>query len=287
MRVSQANHMVGSTHGTQAPGKGCSCGGAAAELIPPTGTATHPVCGMSVDPAKSPHHAEHGGQTYDFCSAGCRTKFIDNPTKYLVSGAAHLHDDHGHSCCDTHSGETSSGHREGSSQARTRSAACRSTRSPPSTGPNTTVALTFSARPVAGPSSWLTLRSTSRPGRPPPLPCERVPSRPIVGPSRRRFDERGRVRPEPERAEDRGDQAEGGHPFRERLGRSVAQLGRNLEHWLGVHQVRRPYAHDRPGNLNRDIGRGRAGVELTGGGEHKRHGRVEVSAGKRSEYGDK
>ncbi|PZU48665.1 MAG: haloacid dehalogenase [Sphingomonas sp.] len=39
---------------------------------------------MMVDPAKSPHHATHAGQDYHFCSAGCRTKFMADPGKYLA-----------------------------------------------------------------------------------------------------------------------------------------------------------------------------------------------------------
>ena len=42
-----------------------------------------PVCGMTVDPATSKHRFEHHGQTYHFCSAGCRTKFAADPAKYL------------------------------------------------------------------------------------------------------------------------------------------------------------------------------------------------------------
>ena len=45
--------------------------------------AIDPVCGMSVDPHTSTLKVEHGGHTYYFCSAGCRTKFIANPAKYL------------------------------------------------------------------------------------------------------------------------------------------------------------------------------------------------------------
>lgn len=45
---------------------------------------TDPVCGMSVDPRTSPHHAEHQGQDYHFCSAGCRTKFVADPERYLT-----------------------------------------------------------------------------------------------------------------------------------------------------------------------------------------------------------
>ena len=41
-----------------------------------------PVCGMTVSPG-SPHHVEHDGHVYRFCSAGCRTKFIAEPTRYL------------------------------------------------------------------------------------------------------------------------------------------------------------------------------------------------------------
>ncbi|MFC5326508.1 heavy metal translocating P-type ATPase [Bradyrhizobium oligotrophicum] len=42
-----------------------------------------PVCGMSVDPATSKHRFELQGQTFHFCSAGCRTKFAADPAKYL------------------------------------------------------------------------------------------------------------------------------------------------------------------------------------------------------------
>jgi P-type Cu+ transporter len=42
-----------------------------------------PVCGMSVDPATSKHSFEHHGETFHFCSAGCRTKFAADPAKYL------------------------------------------------------------------------------------------------------------------------------------------------------------------------------------------------------------
>ncbi len=44
---------------------------------------TDPVCGMTVDPHTAKHRAEHRGHTYYFCSAGCRTKFVNDPQKYL------------------------------------------------------------------------------------------------------------------------------------------------------------------------------------------------------------
>ncbi|MEO0031193.1 MAG: hypothetical protein RIS94_951 [Pseudomonadota bacterium] len=48
---------------------------------------TDPVCGMTVDPAKTPHHASHAGAEWHFCSAGCRTKFIADPERYLTPQA--------------------------------------------------------------------------------------------------------------------------------------------------------------------------------------------------------
>ncbi|MGZ5867322.1 MAG: heavy metal translocating P-type ATPase, partial [Xanthobacteraceae bacterium] len=39
---------------------------------------------MTVDPATAKHRADYQGQTYFFCSAGCREKFIATPVKYLV-----------------------------------------------------------------------------------------------------------------------------------------------------------------------------------------------------------
>src|SRR5690606_2370132 len=50
---------------------------------PPPGHVKDPVCGMTVDPQRTPHHATHAGNDYHFCSAGCRQKFIDNPQRYL------------------------------------------------------------------------------------------------------------------------------------------------------------------------------------------------------------
>lgn len=47
------------------------------------GQMTDPVCGMTVDPGKMQHHAEHLGRTYHFCSEGCRSKFLAEPDKYL------------------------------------------------------------------------------------------------------------------------------------------------------------------------------------------------------------
>ncbi len=45
--------------------------------------AIDPVCGMKVDPHTAKHRAEHHGHTYYFCAAGCRTKFLADPARYL------------------------------------------------------------------------------------------------------------------------------------------------------------------------------------------------------------
>jgi len=43
---------------------------------------------MQVDPVTTPHHAEHAGSTYHFCSAGCRAKFLADPARYLQPEAS-------------------------------------------------------------------------------------------------------------------------------------------------------------------------------------------------------
>jgi Cu+-exporting ATPase len=43
-----------------------------------------PVCGMRVDPRTTPYRQQYAGRLYFFCSAGCQSKFLDNPTKYLA-----------------------------------------------------------------------------------------------------------------------------------------------------------------------------------------------------------
>ncbi|MFA5900932.1 MAG: heavy metal-binding domain-containing protein, partial [Hyphomicrobium sp.] len=50
--------------------------------------AKDPVCGMDVDPHTAKFRADHDGRTYYFCAAGCRTKFIANPTSYIGKNKA-------------------------------------------------------------------------------------------------------------------------------------------------------------------------------------------------------
>src|SRR3546814_20852458 len=49
-----------------------------------SGSTTDPVCGMTVDPATTPHIATHGGEHNYFCSAGCLAKFEADPDRYAV-----------------------------------------------------------------------------------------------------------------------------------------------------------------------------------------------------------
>jgi Cu+-exporting ATPase len=43
-----------------------------------------PVCGMTVDPAKTANHTHNLDIDYHFCSAGCLAKFTADPAKYLT-----------------------------------------------------------------------------------------------------------------------------------------------------------------------------------------------------------
>jgi Cu+-exporting ATPase len=56
--------------------------------VSPAPVAIDPVCGMSVDPEKTAHHAEHDGTHYHFCSEGCRSKFASYPGQYLAGKTA-------------------------------------------------------------------------------------------------------------------------------------------------------------------------------------------------------
>ncbi len=47
------------------------------------GAVIDPVCGMTVDPTTTAHHATYQGTEYHFCSARCRERFVADPEKYL------------------------------------------------------------------------------------------------------------------------------------------------------------------------------------------------------------
>ena len=48
-----------------------------------------PVCGMDVDPRTAAGKSDCQGQTYYFCSAGCKKAFDKEPAKYAVKAAGH------------------------------------------------------------------------------------------------------------------------------------------------------------------------------------------------------
>ena len=84
--------MPAHTHSHEHPETGAQaapscCGGHRHAPATPTGsaeaTAIDPVCGMKVK-ADTQHRAEHAGHEHLFCSAGCRNKFLADPTRYLA-----------------------------------------------------------------------------------------------------------------------------------------------------------------------------------------------------------
>ncbi|MDH2342533.1 heavy metal translocating P-type ATPase [Bradyrhizobium sp. SSUT77] len=66
------------------PAASSCCGDHAHDLGAAATKVRDPVCGMTVDPATSKHRFDHHGETFHFCSAGCRTKFAADPAKYLA-----------------------------------------------------------------------------------------------------------------------------------------------------------------------------------------------------------
>ncbi len=53
--------------------------------------AKDPVCGMDVDPKSAAGKSEYQGQTYYFCSPGCKQAFDKEPEKYVESTQSGQH----------------------------------------------------------------------------------------------------------------------------------------------------------------------------------------------------
>jgi Cu+-exporting ATPase len=51
--------------------------------------AKDPVCGMEVDEKTAAGKSEYKGQTYYFCSLGCKKAFDKEPEKYVGQAPAH------------------------------------------------------------------------------------------------------------------------------------------------------------------------------------------------------
>ncbi|WP_309087248.1 heavy metal translocating P-type ATPase [Phenylobacterium sp.] len=81
--MAKAHEHHHGSHAGHAHGSGHACCHGDQGQGAPEGKALDPVCGMTVDPATTPHHAQHAGEAFHFCSAGCRTKFQADPAKYL------------------------------------------------------------------------------------------------------------------------------------------------------------------------------------------------------------
>ena len=58
--------------------------------------AKDPVCGMDVDERTAAGKSEYKGQTYFFCSPGCKQTFDRDPEKFVAkSGEGHQGSGHG------------------------------------------------------------------------------------------------------------------------------------------------------------------------------------------------
>jgi YHS domain-containing protein len=56
--------------------------------------AKDPVCGMDVDEKTAAGQSEYQGQTYYFCSPGCKRSFDKEPEKYVGNTTAQSTGDH-------------------------------------------------------------------------------------------------------------------------------------------------------------------------------------------------
>ncbi len=55
-----------------------------------------PVCGMEVDPKSAAGTSVYHGQTYYFCSTGCKAAFDKDPARYAGHEEHGGHGTHGH-----------------------------------------------------------------------------------------------------------------------------------------------------------------------------------------------
>ncbi|RYB07965.1 heavy metal translocating P-type ATPase [Lichenibacterium ramalinae] len=76
------------THHHHGTAGGCCCSAPKPAPAGAASAAKDPVCGMTVDPAKTRHHADHAGTTYHFCCDGCRGRFVADPARYLAAADA-------------------------------------------------------------------------------------------------------------------------------------------------------------------------------------------------------
>ena len=86
-RVAQAPASGSAGESTStATGSPASCPGGSPMAGAAEKEVTDPVCAMMVIPSRARFSADHGGQRYWFCAAGCETAFRKDPDRYLSSG---------------------------------------------------------------------------------------------------------------------------------------------------------------------------------------------------------
>ena len=100
MTAHDHDHQTGHKH---ADGTDCSCD--VSETTDAV-TAIDPVCGMSVTKDGAKHVATYEGQTYYFCSAGCRTRFMAHPAEFVHPSKG----SHGQEAVDDHRHHDHRGH---------------------------------------------------------------------------------------------------------------------------------------------------------------------------------
>lgn len=84
MNESKPSHLIQSKQNTLGEHSCCSSKPTSVETHQTTQPLKDPVCGMDVTVA-SPHVLQHEGISIYFCSAGCKTKFAANPSKYPMA----------------------------------------------------------------------------------------------------------------------------------------------------------------------------------------------------------
>ena len=52
-------------------------------MTTPNTTVVDPVCEMEIDPKDAAGTSEYKGQTYYFCSSGCKKSFDKDPERYV------------------------------------------------------------------------------------------------------------------------------------------------------------------------------------------------------------
>ena len=49
------------------------------------------VCGMKIESDHAPHRTEYKGQTFYFCSLGCKNQFEREPERYISGTGDEVH----------------------------------------------------------------------------------------------------------------------------------------------------------------------------------------------------